>query len=142
MRTLRTTNGLYPLFNSLLDDILVESNKKVYENRYTPETRFRETKEEYTVELAVPGLSKEDLNIDFSDNYLTISNSKSEEPNDDEKKDMDVNSLFNRKYHKVISLPEDGIDTENIKANLLNGILTIAIPKKEKVEIKRRIEIL
>jgi len=142
MRTLRTTNGLYPLFNSLLDDILVESNKKVYENRYTPETRFNETKEEYTVELAVPGLSKEELNIDFSDNLLTISNIKSEESTDDEKKDINVNSLFNRKYHKVISLPEDGVDTENIKATLLNGILTIAVPKKEKVEIKRRIEIL
>lgn len=140
MRTLRTTTGLYPIFNSLLDDIFVESNKREFNNTFAPETRFEETDKEYTVEMAVPGLSKEDLNIEHSENYLTISNINNDKENDDAEK-SNYKSFFNRKYRKVITLPNEGIDAENIKATLTNGVLSVSVPKKEKIELKRKIEI-
>ncbi|WP_103070714.1 Hsp20/alpha crystallin family protein [Aquimarina sediminis] len=110
----------------------------------TPAVNVKETDNDYTVELASPGLVKEDFNIELDNDTLTISASSKSE--NDTKED---NGKYTRKefsystFKRSFSLP-DTVDSTRIEASYENGILLISIPKKEeaKVQPKRLIDIL
>lgn len=100
---------------------------------------LQETEKEYVVEAELPGVSKENLDLTFEEGKLKISVKKEE--NKEEK-----NKNFIHRERKMSSMERtillNDIDEKNLKAKLDNGILTINIPKKEKVEKALKIEIL
>ncbi len=97
-----------------------------------PAVNIAEQKDNYLVSLAVPGMKKEDFKIDVEGNMLTISSEKEEAKEEKEKK-------FTRKeysytsFSRSFTLPEE-INKEKIEASYQDGVLKIALPRKEETK--------
>ena len=97
-----------------------------------PAVNIIENKDDYMVSLAVPGMKKDDFNIDVEGNILTISSEKEENK---EEKDEKYNrreysySSFSRSF----TLPEE-VNKEKIEAKYEDGLLKLMLPKKEEVK--------
>ena len=114
-----------------------------FENRPSvPDVNVSENKDQYTIEVAAPGMDKKDFNVDVQNNMLVISSEK-------ESKDEDKQSNFLRRefcytsFQRSFNIPET-VDAENIKAKYENGVLYVDLPKKkeavEKASKKVKIE--
>lgn len=99
-----------------------------------PLVDIKETKDDFIISAEVPGISKEDVKINISDDTLTIKGEKKEQ-----KKEKDHNSLrIERSYgmfQRTFSLPTH-VESEKVKAAYKDGVLTITLPKKEEVKPK------
>jgi len=106
-----------------------------------PSANIKETDENFQIELAAPGLKKEDIKIDLDQDVLTISSEQKEEKT--EEKDNYTRREFNySSFSRSFYLPEIA-DTDKISAEYKDGVLNILIPKKESAIKKpqKRIEI-
>ena len=97
-----------------------------------PAVNIMETKDEFNVSLAVPGMKKEDFKIDLDGNMLTISCEK------EEKKEQKEAKYTRKEYNyssfsRSFTLPE-GVNREKIDAHYEDGILKMTLPKKEEVK--------
>ena len=97
-----------------------------------PKVNIKEDETSYQMELAAPGLKKEDFNVSIEDDHLIVSAQVSHE----EKEDLDNYmrrefnySSFERRYY----LP-DSVDADKIEAKYLDGVLHLRIPKVEEVK--------
>jgi HSP20 family protein len=127
MLTLR--NGFLPTntkLNNLLDDFFTYPLLTDWDIPNLTKSNFttNETESSYEVELAIPGLSKEDIHIETKDGNLTISYET-----------KNKNSFISSSYKKSFIIPED-VNTNKIKATTDNGILKIVFPKKENSKAK------
>lgn len=96
-----------------------------------PTVNFGETKKEYFLELAAPGLERKDFNIELENHILTISVQKEETKKEEDgyyKREYSFSS-FSRSF----SLPEN-VKEEGIDAKYENGILKVMIPKVKETE--------
>jgi HSP20 family protein len=97
----------------------------------SPAVNVSEDEKGYRIEVAVPGVSRKDFNLEVEDDVLTVSTEMKEN-----KKDQKPNYLrreFNfQSFKRSFQLP-DTIDQEGIKASHEAGILTINLPKREEV---------
>lgn len=125
--------------NSFLDNFM-EKGSSLKNSDFTPSVNTREGDHAYHVEVDLPGVQKEDINVDVNDNVVTISgerNTKEEVKKEDYYK---VESSYG-KFERRFTLPEN-VDVENIHAESQDGVLEVVIPKLEKVEKKpKKIEI-
>ena len=95
-----------------------------------PSLNIKEEKDNYKIELAAPGLKKEDFNIQIENNILTISC----ESESDTKENNEADNFSRREYNyscfsRSLSLPANA-DSEHIAAKYNEGILTLNVPKK------------
>lgn len=131
-------NPFFNLVNEVLTNSAAELEKQTVKSR--PAVNIIEGKEDFRLELAAPGLNKSDFNINIEKNVLTISANI--------EKNEDVEVKFTRKefsyneFKRTFHLPET-IDTSKIEASFNNGILTVALAKKEEAKElpARKIEI-
>lgn len=99
-----------------------------------PSANIIEEKERFLVELAAPGLEKEDFKVSLAENVLSVSVEKQEKS--EENKDNYTRKEFSySSFKRSFNIP-DTIQTEKIKAEYANGILQIALPKKEEAIVK------
>lgn len=112
------------MFNDFFnDDMLSEFNSSG-----SFKTDIKENPEGYVVHAELPGVNKEDINIDYNNNYLTISAIKNNEF--EEKKDNYIRR--ERSYGSVSrGFYINNIDKNSIKAKFDNGVLSIELPKKD-----------
>ena len=95
-----------------------------------PSVNIKELEEAFEVEVAAPGMQKEDFRITMDGNLLTIASSK-----EDKEEENDGN--FTRRefsyqsFQRSFELSKDVVDDENIEAKYENGVLRLTIPKKE-----------
>ena len=116
-----TINDMFNDFFS--DDILSE-----FKSGGNFKTDIKETPEGYVVHAELPGVKKEDINIDYNNNYLTISATRNNEY--EEKKDNYIRR--ERSYGSVSrGFYITNVDKNSIKAKFDNGVLNIELPKKE-----------
>lgn len=108
----------------------------------TPAVNVKETDEGFQVELAAPGLVKEDFNIELDNDLLVISSEKKSESESEEKGKYTRKEFSYTSFKRSFTLPETA-DANKIEASYENGMLLIKLPKKEeaKVQPKRLIEI-
>ena len=102
-----------------------------------------ESDTDYKVELAAPGMTKDDFSVKIdADNQLVVSMEKKEEHKDEDKKGRYLRREFSySRFQQVMILPEN-VEKDKIDAKGQNGVLTIDIPKKqEAVEAKKVKEI-
>jgi HSP20 family protein len=99
---------------------------------FTPSVNTREGEYAYHVEVDLPGVKKEDINVDLKDDVLTISGERKTKSEISEK-DYYKKECYYGKFHRSFTLPED-TDVENIEANSEDGVLEVVIPKLKKVE--------
>lgn len=104
-----------------------------------PSANVIETEKEYRVELAVPGLTKNDFKIEMENNLLTVSAEKEEEKNEKEKGFTRREYSFNS-FSRSFTLPENMM-AEKIDAKYEEGVLKIFVPKKEVTPQKPKKEI-
>lgn len=98
-------------------------------NSALPAVNVEEDEKEYRIEVAAPGLEKDDLKVSVNDGVLTISSEKKVEKED--KKDNYVRREFGyTSFSRSFTLPEEA-DAEKIGAKHKNGVLHISIPKTE-----------
>jgi HSP20 family protein len=104
-----------------------------------PAVNIAEGKEDYRIEVAAPGLEKNDFKINLDHNVLTISSEK--EHNKEEKNDNYTRKEFSySSFKRSFTLPES-VEGEKISASHKNGVLFITIPKREEAKVKPAREI-
>ena len=141
MMPVRRNQGWLPsIFKDIIGDEWIEKSSVT-----APAVNVIDTENEYKVEIAAPGMTKDDFRIDVgSDNELVISMEKKNENSEKDKKGTYLRREFSYSQFKQSLLLPDNVRTEEIRAKVDNGVLTIDIPKKkesEKVAASRRIEI-
>lgn len=109
----------------------------------TPAVNVNEDKKRYEIEVAAPGMNKDDFNIKVDNDMLSISSEKKSEKEEkgDDKKVVRKEFMYSS-FERSFRLPEN-VDQEKIEAKYKDGVLKIDIPKKEeeKTENNRKIEI-
>lgn len=129
------TNFVSPFFNdvySVLNDSFLNERAALR----TPAVNIAETDAQFEVELAVPGLNKEDIKINLDKNVLSVSADKKTETVDENKKFTKREYSFNS-FSRSFTLPESA-DQSKIEADYVNGILKLAIAKKEEAKFQTR----
>ena len=124
-----------------LDDIFEDMPRmpKVHE-LHTMKCDVYEKDGNYNIEMDIPGYDKKDISIECEDGILNIVAEKSNEVNEEDSEKKYIRR--ERFYGKITrSFTFADIDEENITADFTNGILTVVIPKSQKQESKRIIEI-
>ncbi len=109
----------------------------------TPAVNVIESDDNFTVELATPGLTREDFNIELDNEVLIISSQAKSEEEHKENTGKYTRKEFNYStFKRSFTLP-DTIDFNDVDASYQNGVLLVTLPKKEeaKVQPKRLIEI-
>jgi HSP20 family protein len=110
---------------------------------HVPAVNVKENKEAFELEVAAPGLQKQDFKLNVEDNLLTISYEKqaaAEQKSEDTK--IHRQEFSTRSFKRTFTLDEK-IDADKIVAKYENGILSVSLPKKEEVKISpKAIEIL
>lgn len=125
--------------NSFLDEF-IHSKGDLINADFNPSVNTREGENAYHVEVDLPGVKKEDINVDVKDNIITISGER--KTKEEVKKDQyyKVESSYGR-FDRSFTLPEN-VDVENIHAESQDGVLEVIIPKMEKVEDRpKKIEV-
>ncbi|HEX3621900.1 MAG TPA: Hsp20/alpha crystallin family protein [Acidimicrobiales bacterium] len=103
---------------------------------FVPDADLEETEDAYVVEVELPGVNKDDVNISLSGRRLTV---------DGERKEKEREGILRRRartvgrFHYEITLP-GSVDEGGVSANLDDGVLTVRVPKAT-TERPRRIEV-
>ena len=135
----RNAAWLPSVFNDLFDtDFMPKANATA------PAINVKETDKAYIVELAAPGMTKEDFNVHINDEgNLIIKMEKKNETKEEDKSARYLRREFSyTKYEQTLILPDD-VQKNDIAARVEHGVLTISLPKvvEEKVKVSRQIEI-
>ena len=137
MPTLLNTDffGNESLWSDLFNDQFFNSGM---ENKL-PSVNVIENTNEFMIEVAAPGLKKDDFKVEVEGDLLTISSEK-EVQNEEEKENYRRKEFSYNYFSRSFRLPENLV-TENIDAKYENGILRLALPKKEVTLVKPKKEI-
>jgi HSP20 family protein len=121
--------------NQLLEESFVAPGGARQGQGFVPALDLSETEEGYTVEVAVPGLKPEDLQITVENNVLTI---KGEVRHQSDEKKRNFHRVERRfgSFQRTIALPST-VKADAINASLNGGILQLDIPKAEEVKPRR-----
>lgn len=146
MMPVRRTNQTWlpSIFNDFFDnDWMVKANATA------PAINVIETEQEYKVEVAAPGMTKDDFKIHINeDNDLVISMEKQTESTEGDKEGKAESRYLRRefsysKFQQTLILPDD-VDKDKIDAKVNDGVLTIELPKRspeEKEQATKVIEV-
>ena len=106
---------------------------------FVPKVDIIENETSYEIHFAVPGLNKEDFNIELKDNYLTVSG---ERKLSNEKKEKNFHTIETNygSFSRAFALPEN-VDASKANAKYDKGILELTIPKDEKKTLKQTIKV-
>ena len=131
-------NALMPGVSDIFESIFNETFSDRMVTR-VPAVNISESDKNYHVELAAPGLKKEDFKLNVERNVLNISVEQSAEHQDNQK------NYSKREYHynsfvRSFTLPEDA-DGDTINASYVDGILRIDIAKPEEKSVRKQIEV-
>ncbi|MFZ4545518.1 MAG: Hsp20/alpha crystallin family protein [Saprospiraceae bacterium] len=137
-------NALFPTFSNMVDNFFGKDFESIFDTMskgiMVPAVNVIENKDNYMVEVAAPGLKKEDFKIEVKDNMLSISSEKEVEKDKSTKKYTRKEYSFSS-FARTFYLPDD-VDVNSINANYENGELSIKINRKEvKVENKKEIKV-
>ncbi|MHC1706883.1 MAG: Hsp20/alpha crystallin family protein [Bacteroidales bacterium] len=130
-----------PQFNEWFDPFFVSERRHGKAScGCNPATNIYETPEAFVIEMAVPGMNKEDFSINFEKDLLTLSSEKENKTEDNytyTRREF-IPGAFKRSY-----IVPKSVDTENIAADYEHGILKVTLPKKEeaKVNISKQINV-
>jgi len=113
-------------FNSALGDVIHTSADKKSFTR--PATNISSREDKYILDVALPGLSKADIDINIEEDILTLSDKRETSP--ESTSSFRLREFNYAGFNKSYRLPED-VDVEKISASFKNGILTITLLKKE-----------
>ena len=124
-------------FNDFLNRDWYDWNNQNYSltNTTIPSVNIKENDDEFDVEMAAPGMMKEDFKIELNNSLLTISSEKQAENQSREGKNITRREFSYQSFSRSFALPAI-VETDRITAKYENGILKINIPKKDEAKPK------
>ena len=99
---------------------------------WSPSVDISETDDNFEVRAELPGIAKDDLHVSVKDNLLTLSGEKRQEKADDTQNYRRVERRYGS-FQRRFTLPSE-VETDDIKAEFTDGVLTLSIPKPEAVK--------
>ena len=131
----RNENYFPSFFDRFWNNELMDWNHSNFSSTDTslPAVNVKETHDDFTIEVAAPGMRKNDFKINFKNNVLTIS---SEKKNSSEEK----NETYTRRefsyqsFQRSFTVPENVVMSDKISAKYNDGILNVILPKREEVK--------
>jgi HSP20 family protein len=131
MREFRRT---FDLFNTMFNE-LGNTNSESISSDFVPAINTREGEFAYHVEVDLPGVNKDDIEIKVEDNTLIISGERKVKEEIKEENYYKVESRFGS-FTRSFALPEEA-DVENIHAESTDGVLEVVVPKLESAKIDK-----
>ena len=142
MLPMMKTRSYVPSFvNSFFNDDFLPNFYTEERNAHVPSVNVIENKDDFKIEVAAPGLKKDDFKVDVHNNILKISSEKEYKNEEDGEKFIKREFCYDS-FSRTFKL-SNSIDSEKIKASYTNGVLELTIPKKEEAKEKepRKIKI-
>lgn len=143
MKTLVRTNGnLFPAIPSLLNDLFTDDwfNSSLANWKSTgaslPAVNVRESNDEFRIEVAAPGMKRDDFKVELENNVLTISSEREDKHEEKDNEGYTRREFSYQSFQRSFRLPETQVEGEKIAARYVDGILQITVPKKEEAKVK------
>jgi len=146
MTLAKLSDRMFPAFPSVFDNLfsrdLMDWNNSNFSstNSTIPAVNIRESNDLFMIEVAAPGLAKENFKVNLDRNRLVISSERREDKNEGDN-DYYRREFSYQSFERSFTLPESVVDGEKITARYNNGILMVTVPKKEEVKPKPAREI-
>ena len=118
----------------MFDSFLPKANGDSEQAVWTPRVDLAESENAYLVHLDVPGMKKEDLEVNFQDGSVTVSGTRNEQAIGEDANFVRVERRFGR-FYRSFDLPKT-VDSSKIEAKYEDGVLSIRIPKAEESKPK------
>ncbi|MES2649421.1 MAG: Hsp20/alpha crystallin family protein [Bacteroidota bacterium] len=149
MSLVKRNGGAMSSFPNLFDDFF---NRDLFDWRLSnyagtgaslPAVNIRENNDAFEVEMAAPGMTKKDFRIQLEGNTLSISSERNNETEQKEGENYTRKEFSYQSFNRTFTLPKDVVDSEKIKAQYVDGVLKLWIPKREEAKMRppRMIEI-
>src|SRR2546421_12458620 len=122
-------NEMNRLFNSFFDTPTPAAGNGGSFRRWIPAMDLVETEDDFVLRADLPGLSEQDVDIEFEDNVLTISGERKAEHEERKEGYYRVERSYGT-FSRSLTLPE-GVDPEAVKASFARGVLEVRVPKPE-----------
>jgi len=144
MKTLVRTNGnLFPAIPSLLNDFFTDdwfnSSLANWRSNGTtlPAVNVRETNDDFRIEVAAPGMKRDDFKVELDNNALTISSQREDHREENDKDGGYTRREFSyQSFQRSFTLPENKVEGDKISARYVDGILQVTVPKREEAKVK------
>lgn len=131
-------SGFFPSIPSLFDDFWTKDLFDVSDFSSTgttiPAVNIKETNDNFTVEVAAPGMKKDDFHVELDNDMLIISSEKKDEM-EDKGGDYTRREFSYQSFRRSFTLPNT-VEADKIKAKYDDGVLNLVIPKKEEAKKK------
>lgn len=137
-----TLNDFVPTnFSNLIDRFFSESVGRSGGSAYSfvPKVDIIENEKAFEIQLAVPGMNKEDFKLDVNENVLTVTGERKFRKETDEKHFRSLETQYGA-FGRTFYLPES-VEVEKIEAKYSDGILEIVVPKDERKLLKTTIKV-
>ncbi|HEY5122262.1 MAG TPA: Hsp20/alpha crystallin family protein [Ignavibacteria bacterium] len=137
MSLLRFSNHQPSVFDRFFENDLFDWSNRNYSSTNTtlPSVNIKESTEDFEVEVAAPGLTKNDFEIHLNHDLLTISSEKESDNETNNGQSFTLREFSYQSFSRSFTLPNT-VDNEKIVAKYENGLLKINIPKKEEARPK------
>jgi len=131
------TNG-FPLFDDFLNRDLFDWGQSNFSNSGTtlPAVNIKETPENFVVEMAAPGMTKDDFKVELEGTLLTITSEKRNHTTESREEWYTKKEFSYETFQRKFTLPKDVVDGDKIIAKYSEGVLHLQIPKKEEAKQK------
>lgn len=131
-------NPLPMLFDDFFNRDLFHWSNSNFSNTDTtiPAVNIKETTENYEVEVAAPGMTKNDFKVELDGNMLSISSERTNQKEVNETEKYTRKEFSYQSFQRTFNLQKEVVDIDKIQAKYENGLLHLLIPKKEEAKQK------
>lgn len=144
MKHLVKSNGNFyssmpSLMNDFFDDTWFDSSLSNWRSAGSslPAINIKENDNEFEIEVAAPGMKRDDFKVELDNSLLTISSER-----EDKREEKDNEGNYTRRefsyqsFQRSFTLPQERVDADKIAARYTDGILHITVPKRESAKVK------
>lgn len=137
----RLSTGFPSLIDQFFNDDMMDWANSNYSTTNTtlPRVNIKETNDEFVIEVAAPGMKKDDFKLNYDNGKLSISSEVNEGTQDGVK--YTRREFSYQSFQRTFNVSQDLVDGEKINAKYVDGILQIVLPKREEIKPKPAKEI-
>jgi HSP20 family protein len=140
---IRSNQSVFPSIPSLFEDFFnrdwLDSSLSTWKTTGAtlPAVNVRETNDNFLIEVAAPGMKRDDFKVELQNNILTISSQTEQHSEERDRDDNYTRREFSyQSFQRSFSLPENKVEGDRISAKYQDGILHVSVPKREEAKIK------
>lgn len=137
----RLSTGFPSLIDQFFNNDMMDWANSNYSTTNTtlPRVNIKETNDEFVIEVAAPGMKKDDFKLNYDNGKLSISSEVNEGTQDGVK--YNRREFSYQSFQRTFNVSQDLVDGDKINAKYVDGILQIVLPKREEVKLKPAKEI-